>query len=182
MDQYGHRGTVFLVVPIILLLVHILLAFTTVDPVGLLVGQGLAYAMFAAVFWPTISLVIEGPYVGLAYGYVISIFNMGMAVFPLLIAGVYVSSNDHYVPNVELVFVAFAFMALVLVVHINRYDASHESVLNSVVRLKIPDDTTDGSNMYSDYSYDGLRRTNTYQSTGHNQHPSNEFVKHSYIR
>lgn len=42
-DRIGMRAVVSLISPTIIVIVHAMFAYTTVDPVGLLVGQGLAY-------------------------------------------------------------------------------------------------------------------------------------------
>lgn len=69
--------------------VHTLLGYSPqTDPTGPLVGQGLAYAGFAAVLWPSIPLVVEQRLIGLGYGVVTSVQNGGLAAFPLIISGI----------------------------------------------------------------------------------------------
>ena len=69
--------------------VHSILGYApSVDPVGPLVGQGLAYAGFAAVLWPSVPLVVEQRFIGLGYGVVTSVQNLGLASFPLIVSGI----------------------------------------------------------------------------------------------
>ena len=67
-DIFGLRAVIATIAPATLILVHSLLGYTDVSPVGPLVGQGLSYAGFAAVIWPSIPLVVAPKFIGLAYG------------------------------------------------------------------------------------------------------------------
>ena len=72
-DRFGMRAVGATVAPGMLVLVHLLLGLTKVDPVGPLVGQGIAYALFASVLWPSIPLVVLPKFIGLGYGVVTSV-------------------------------------------------------------------------------------------------------------
>lgn len=101
-----------------------------------MIGQGLAYSGFAAVLWPSIPLVIPAKFTGLGYGVVTAIQNGGLALFPLVIAYIYTSSNDHYIPNVEYFFVVLAVMGTVVGFYLNYYDAQNDSIFNSPNKFK----------------------------------------------
>lgn len=120
-DKFGHRAVLCTLAPCMLVIVHILLAFTTVSPVGPLVGQGLAYVIFANAFWPSIPLVIVPEYVGLAYGFMYSTENVGLAVFPLCIAALFEYSGD-YIPNVEIFFICLASCGVLIGLGMNYVD------------------------------------------------------------
>jgi MFS family permease len=96
-----------------------------------MVGQGIAYAGFAAVIWPSIPLVIPAKLIGLGYGVTTSIQNAGLAAFPLIIAAIYSNSNDQYIPNVEYFFVSLAVLGSAIGVYLNYYDYQHDSMFNS---------------------------------------------------
>jgi MFS family permease len=96
-----------------------------------MVGQGIAYAGFAAVIWPSIPLVIPAKLIGLGYGVTTSIQNAGLAAFPLIIAAIYSASDDTYIPNVEYFFVLLAAIGVVIGLYLNYYDYQHESLFNS---------------------------------------------------
>jgi hypothetical protein len=96
-----------------------------------MVGQGIAYAGFAAVIWPSIPLVIPAHFIGLGYGVTTSIQNAGLAAFPLIIASIYSGSNNQYIPNVEYFFVGLAVLGAVIGVYLNYYDSHHDSLFNS---------------------------------------------------
>ena len=63
-DRYGCRAIVACLAPLCLLFVHTLLGLTRIDPIVILLFQGIAYAAFAAVTWPSIPLVVEERYTG----------------------------------------------------------------------------------------------------------------------
>ena len=63
-DRYGCRAIVACLAPLCLLFVHTLLGLTRIDPIVILLFQGIAYASFAAVTWPSIPLVVEERYTG----------------------------------------------------------------------------------------------------------------------
>jgi MFS family permease len=84
-DKFGMRAIVATIAPATLIIVHAVLGYSVVDPIGPLVGQGLAYSAFAAVLWPSVPLVCEQKFIGLGYGIVTSVQNIGLAVFPVII-------------------------------------------------------------------------------------------------
>lgn len=129
-DRVGLRAVVILVAPLLIVIVHTLLGYSDVSPVGPLVGQGLAYTGFAAVFWPAVPLVVEEKLTGLAFGVVTSLLNAACAVFPLIVAAVYNTSGDRYIPNVELMFILLGVIGVVVGIYLNYYDYQHGSVLN----------------------------------------------------
>jgi len=130
-DRYGQRAVIAALSPGILVLVHLALGLSTMSPVLPLVGQGLAYAGFAAVLWPSVPLVIEQRFVGLGFGIVTSIQNAGLASFPLIVATIYAHSGDKYIPNVEWFFVGLASCGFAIGVYLNFYDYNHNRVFNS---------------------------------------------------
>jgi hypothetical protein len=51
-----------------------------------LVGQGVAYTIFAAALWPSVPYAVDAQYIGTANGVMTSIQNSGLAVFPIILA------------------------------------------------------------------------------------------------
>lgn len=126
------------VAPGALILVHSLLGFSNVNPVGPLVGQGLSYAMFAAVIWPSIPLVIEPQYVGLGFGVTTAIQNLGLALFPIIIAALYSSDDNSYIPVAEEFFVSLACLGMLVGLYLNYYDYHHNNIFNSPGHHTVP--------------------------------------------
>lgn len=97
-----------LVSPICLVGVHLLIAITDLNPVILMIIQGLVYCAFAAAFWPSIAMTVLPKHSGLCFGMASSMQNVGLAVVPMLVACVYSKSGNRYIPNVEYLFVTLA--------------------------------------------------------------------------
>lgn len=131
--------------PSILVIVHSFLGYSDCSPIGPLIGQGIAYSIFAAVIWPCIPLVVPENLVGLAYGALFSIQSAGLAVFPLLIAFIYTDSDKHYIPTVELFFILVAMIGVFVGVFLNYHDYFHiNSKLNDPsYRVSTGDDNDD---------------------------------------
>jgi hypothetical protein len=130
-DRFGMRAVIATISPSVLVVVHSFLGYTTVDPVGPLVGQGLAYSGFASVLWPSIAMVVEERLVGLGYGIVVSIQNLGLAIFPLIVAQIYNDYGHAYCPAAETFFVCCAFLGVIIGLYLNYYDYFHlDSILN----------------------------------------------------
>jgi len=140
-DRFGLRAIIATIAPMMLVAVHASLGYTNCDPVGPLVGQGLAYAGFAAVIWPSIPLIVPARLVGLAYGTAFSIQNAGLASFPLIIAAIYTESGDTYIPKVELFFVLVACVGVLVGLYLNYYDYFYiSSILNNADNSKSVDE------------------------------------------
>lgn len=144
-DRFGMRAVVATIAPAVLVVVHSLLGSTDCNPIGPLVGQGLAYSGFAAVLWPSVPLVVEAKYIGLGYGITTSVQNGGLAAFPLIIASIYSSSGHTYIPNVEYFFVGLACLGVLVGIYLNLYDCTHGGLFNSAgPRRASSENGTDG--------------------------------------
>ena len=60
---------------------------------------------------------------GLAFGIVTSMQNLACAVIPLAIAAIYSSSDNLYIPQVELLFVILAMIGFVVGMYLSYYDS-----------------------------------------------------------
>lgn len=131
-DKVGMRAVIACIAPLTLIFVHATLAASTRSPVVPLIGQGIAYSFFAAVLWPSVPLTVEAKLTGTAFGVITSIQNIGLALFPLIIAGIYNVDGGHYIPNVEYFFVSCAVCGLLVGVALNIMDSKRGGKLNSV--------------------------------------------------
>lgn len=129
-DRFGMRAVIATIAPMILIVVHALLGFTTITPVSLLVGQGLAYTGFASVLWPSVPIVVEERMTGLGFGIVMSVNNLASAIVPIIISQIYEMSDDKYIPNVELLFVSLGVLGVLLGLYMNWFDFHHNNILN----------------------------------------------------
>jgi hypothetical protein len=68
----------------------------------------------------------------MAFGIINLIQNIGLVVFPLVVAAVHNASNQRYIPNVELVFCGCAAMGVLVGIQLNMLDRRNGNKLNSV--------------------------------------------------
>jgi len=129
-DKIGLRAVIALLASTILVLVHLSLAWMRSSPVIPLVGQGLAYVCYAAVIWPSVPLTVRKESVGTAFGAMTAIQNVGLALFPMVIASVYKASDDRYLPNVEYFFVTCALLGVLIGILLNVLDKRRGGILN----------------------------------------------------
>lgn len=130
-DIFGLRAVIIMLSPLALAVVHTFLGYSSVNPIGPLVGQGLAYSCFAAVLWPSIALVADEHLIGLGYGLTMSVQNIGLALFPLGIAAIYAQNHHRYLPGVEVFFMTCAIVGVFIGIFLNIYDFHYlESKLN----------------------------------------------------
>lgn len=67
-DKVGKNVTWIFISILTTMLVHSLLAFTTVNPYLCMICMGLSYSMLASSLWPLIALVVPENQLGTAYG------------------------------------------------------------------------------------------------------------------
>jgi MFS family permease len=151
-DFFGMRAVIATIAPLILIIIHSLLAYTTITPIALLIGQGLAYTGFAAVLWPAVPVVMEERMTGIGFGIAMSANNLASAAVPVMIATIYADDGDRYIPNVEYLFLALASLGVCTGLYMNYYDANHHHILNGTYfcsrnrpedSVNIDDDDTD---------------------------------------
>jgi MFS family permease len=148
-DTIGRRAIIATMAPLVLIFVHGSLALSDMSPIVPLVGQGLAYAGFAAVLWPSVPLVVEKRLTGLAYGVCTAIQNIGLATFPLIVAAIY-QVDEEYIPNVEFFFMSLACLGTLVGFYLNYYDAKHDNIFN---RTSVPEDEFDAISGGRDSEY-----------------------------
>ena len=116
-----------------LIAAHLALAYDLqMAPVLPLVGQGVAYSVFAAALWPSVPYTVPSQYEGLGYGMVTALQNGGLGGIPLLVSYIYDLSGKRFIPYTELTFVALAALGLLSGLLLSIYDATHGHDLNRV--------------------------------------------------
>ncbi len=83
---------------------------------------------------PSVPLTVKHDLTGTAFGAITAIQNIGLALFPLLIAAIYTASDDMYIPNVEYFFVGCAVTGTIFGAMLNIYDKRFGGILNKVKR------------------------------------------------
>ena len=128
-DKHGKRAFLTLLSGILCVISFMCLyLFYPVFPLILL---GVTYSLFAAVIWPSISIVVNQSDIGFAYGVTTALQNMGMAVNPVIVAGILIYSNNYYWCLIY--FGLFGLIAVVLgviLLHVNN--TSYDNVLSKI--------------------------------------------------
>jgi MFS family permease len=129
-DRVGKRAFIASMASVALVAVHLALALLNCTPVYPLLGQGLAYVGYAAVIWPSVPLTVSEEWIGTAFGAITAVQNIGLALFPMIIAMIYNYSDERYIPNVEFFFVACAAVGTILGIMLNVFDRRNGGALN----------------------------------------------------
>jgi len=139
-DAFGKRGHIAAIGISCLVVVHVLLAHSTVSAAYLLIGQGLAYSAYGGVLWPSIPLIVDPALLGTAYGVMLSIQNAALSLVPLFVAYLYEVGGNSYIPNVEILFYSFALLGTVIGVLVVITDKKSGGRIYMSYSKKVADD------------------------------------------
>mmetsp|Transcript_2453 Transcript_2453/g.3398 ORF Transcript_2453/g.3398 Transcript_2453/m.3398 type:complete len:667 (-) Transcript_2453:2357-4357(-) len=128
-DQIGYRSILITLSPVLLVIVHTILGFSSMSPIFPLILQGIAFSIFAAVIWPSVPLCVEQRYVGIAFGLMSAFQNVGLTLFPIFVADLHQTGADRYIPDVEILFIILALKAVFSGGFLIWKDTKLESVL-----------------------------------------------------
>jgi MFS family permease len=131
-DRVGYRAMIASLASLLLVAVHSTLALSKLTPILPLLGQGLSYALYSSVLWPSVTLTVDKELTGTAFGTITSIQNIGLAGFPMVVATIYSHSDERYIPHVELFFAGCAILGSILGVVLNVLDRRTGNRLNSI--------------------------------------------------
>jgi MFS family permease len=92
-DKYGRAATLMIYGSLVLVFVHTCFAFTMINPYVLMVILGIAFSLVPASMWPSVAKLVEEKKIGSAYGFMFSVQNIGLWIFPLL-AGIVLDSTN----------------------------------------------------------------------------------------
>lgn len=131
-DKTGLRTEMITFGSALLVFAHVLLAFpTSSSPVVPLVGQGLGYTICVAALWPSVPFTVSPDSVGLAFGIMMAVQNVGLALIPLIVAWLYGIGQDRYLPWVEIFFTACSMAAVGVGVALKIADKKTDHVLGT---------------------------------------------------
>ena len=84
---------------LILLIVHLLFALTSIQPYVPMIMLGIAFSLVPAAMWPSMVKLVKEKQIGTAYGLMYSIQNLGLWGIPL-IAGIILDRTNPGDPDV----------------------------------------------------------------------------------
>lgn len=94
-DNKGKSASLMIYGSILLIIVHLMFAFTTITPYIPMFILGIGFSLVPAAMWPSVAKIVDEPKIGSAYGLMFSVQNIGLWAFPMLIGMVL----DYYNPN-----------------------------------------------------------------------------------
>jgi MFS family permease len=95
-DYKGRSASLMLLGSLLLVLVHLSFAGTSLTPYIPMFVLGVAFSLVPAAMWPAVAKIVETNKIGTAYGVMFTIQALGLMLFPWLIGVVL----DHYNPGV----------------------------------------------------------------------------------
>nr|XP_058158572.1 major facilitator superfamily domain-containing protein 1-like [Dasypus novemcinctus] len=99
---------------------HMMLAFTLWNPWIAMCLLGLSYSLLACALWPMVAFVVPEHQLGIAYGFMQSIQNLGLAIISI-IAGMLLDSRGYLFLEVFFIAcVSLSLLAVVLLYLVNR--------------------------------------------------------------
>ena len=120
-DKFGNRSVLTLISGCMCLFTFVL--FYLIKPLLPLILLGVTYSIFASVIWPSISIAVDDKEsVGMAYGLTTSIQSVGLAVNPLIVAGLIVKGKGYQWCLVFFAVLGFVSMILGIgLMYVNNY-------------------------------------------------------------
>ncbi|KAF9188068.1 hypothetical protein BGZ51_000862 [Haplosporangium sp. Z 767] len=104
-DRYGRRASTLIWSALTMVIVHMTLGFTPLNPIFAFTLLGIAYSMYGVALWPSIACVVTNElHLGKAYGISSSFLNISLTVVPFIVATIRVV-GESFIP-VEMFFVS----------------------------------------------------------------------------
>lgn len=97
-DSRGKSASMMIYSSLLLIIAHLTLTFTMVNPVVPMALLGISFSLIPAAMWPAVAKIIDQNKLGTAYGIMFSVQNFGLWLFPILIGLVLDKTNPGVTP------------------------------------------------------------------------------------
>jgi MFS family permease len=128
-DRIGKRASLMIIGSSLLIVSHLVLGLTHLDPRLPMMLLGCAFVLVPAAMWPSIPLLVAKEKVGTAFGLTTMIQNIGLALFPYL-NGLLAHNTSSYTTS-QVMFACLGFAGLVFAILLKRADAKKAHILES---------------------------------------------------
>jgi len=139
-DRAGWHAESLIAAPALVAAAHAMLAFQTNSPIVPLLLMGLGYSLAISALWTSVALVVPPHAKGTAFGIMTCTQNVGLTLFPLIVAAIYNNNDQKYLPVVEIFFLLCALLNIVIGILIllcdRRYGNSKMRVRNTQRRTQ----------------------------------------------
>ncbi|MEI7726198.1 MAG: MFS transporter [Bacteroidota bacterium] len=98
-DKKGKTASLMIYGSLMLILVHLMLTFTSLNPYVLMVLMGIAFSLVPAAMWPAVSRIVPEHRLGTAYGMMFSLQNLGLFAIPILAGYILDVTNPGVTPG-----------------------------------------------------------------------------------
>jgi MFS family permease len=95
-DIKGKSASIMILGSLLLISVHLIFSFTSLNPYVPMFLLGVAFSLVPAAMWPSVAKIVETRKIGSAYGFMFSVQNIGLWAFPLIIGLILDISNPYY--------------------------------------------------------------------------------------
>ncbi len=126
-DRVGKRASLMVLGSVMLIVSHLVLGLTRMDPRLPMILLGAAFVLVPAAMWPSIPLLVAKEKVGTAFGLTTMIQNVGLALFPYL-NGLLAHLSNSYTPS-QIMFACLGMVGLIFAFLLKRADVRSASVL-----------------------------------------------------
>jgi MFS family permease len=92
-DSKGKSASMMIYSSILLIIAHLTLTFTHLNPVIPMALLGISFSLIPAAMWPAVAKIIDQKKLGTAYGIMFAVQNLGLWLFPNLIGMVLNATN-----------------------------------------------------------------------------------------
>jgi len=140
-DKFGKRILLLLAASLIYLIDNLVIAFypdakpgdADYNVIGMLIGLGIFYSGFAAVFWPCVALVVKPKLTGIAYGVCLVFQNIVLMIGPIALGKIHDITEEvkegYFWTQITLAGVMV--MAIIVAFFTYFYDMKGNKVLNT---------------------------------------------------
>ncbi|MCE5305021.1 MFS transporter [bacterium] len=98
-DKFGKRASVMIFGALLLIIAHLTLALTTITPYVPMFILGIAFSLVPAAMWPSVAFLVEEKRLGIAYGFMTSLQNLGLWAFPIIAGSILDQTNKYNIAN-----------------------------------------------------------------------------------
>ena len=98
-DKKGKSATLMIYGSLLLIIVHVLITFTTFNIYILMILLGIAFSLVPAAMWPGVAKIVPVSRIGSAYGAMFSLQNLGLFAIPILAGYVLDKANPGITPE-----------------------------------------------------------------------------------
>jgi len=129
-DRIGKRATLMIIGSLLMIPSHALMGLTKIYPAYLMIVLGASFVLVPAAMWPSIPLIVRKERVGMAFGLMTAIQNIGLGLFPYL-NGLLRDLTKTYTSSM-LMFASLGFFGLIFALLLKKADKREGGILEKI--------------------------------------------------